>query len=185
MSNPICFLDMDGVIADFVGSTCKAHGLESPYGHVNCLGIFDMEKCWGMTVEKFWEPLATYEFWADMAKTPEADELVELLIGKFGEKQVCILTHPSAYDGCISAKKAWIDKHYPMLSGQMLFGSAKQYLAGPDRYLVDDWDKNIKAFKDAGGYGITVPRLWNHRYDHHRNVMREIKSQLHFALKGR
>lgn len=178
---PIVYLDMDGVICDFVGSTCKAHGLDSPYGNPNHLGIFEMENCWRMTEEKFWEPLATYEFWATLPKTPEADEIVDFLVKKFTWGQICILTNPSAYDGCISAKKAWVKKNYPKLGGQMLFGSAKKFLAGPDRYLVDDRDKNIQAFNEAGGVGITVPRAWNSRHLHKDSVMQEIQNQFYIA----
>lgn len=182
---PICFLDMDGVIADFVGATCKAHGLASPYGNVNCHGIFEMEQCWGMTEEKFWEPLATFDFWAKMPKTPEADEIVDLLIKAFGAEQICVLTNPSSYDGCISAKKVWIKENYPMFDKQILFGSNKQFLAGPDRFLVDDRTKNITAFENFGGTGITVPRAWNHRHFQRNEVMREIKAQLYYALEER
>lgn len=181
MSRNICFLDMDGVIADFVGHTCKAHDLPSPYGDRNCQGIFEMEKCWGMTEEDFWKPLATFEFWADMPKTPEADDIVNHLVKEFGKDNICVLTNPSQYDGCISAKKEWIHRHYPFLAKQMLFGAAKQYLAGPNRFLVDDRDKNIIAFEEFGGRGITVPRDWNRMYHHKDAVMREVMSQLYFA----
>lgn len=184
MTKPMVFLDMDGVIADFVGSTCKAHGLESPYGNTNCLGIFEMEQCWGMSEEDFWKPLGTFEFWADMPKTPEADEIVDFLLCKFGKENICILTNPSFYDGCISAKKQWVKKNYPMLAGQMLFGSQKQFLAGSGRFLVDDRDKNIQSFNKFGGHGITVPRPWNHRYFYSDTVMQFIKSEF-FQLEGR
>ena len=177
----LCMLDMDGVIADYVGATCRAHGLITPYGDVNCFGIFEMEKCWGMTEEKFWEPLATFDFWAKMPKTPEADEIVDLLIQKFSVENICILTNPSSYDGCIGAKKAWILENYPQFEKQMLFGASKHFLAGPGRFLVDDRTKNIQAFDGFGGIGITVPRPWNHRYAQRHNVVREIQSQLYLA----
>ncbi len=180
----ICFLDMDGVICDFVGSTCKAHGLESPYGNVNCHGIFEMEQCWGMTEEKFWEPLATREFWEFMPKTPEADQIVNFLLQQFGAENICVLTNPSAYDGCIGAKKAWIKREYPEFEKQMLFGASKQFLARPGAYLVDDRDKNIVGFNEFGGHGITVPRAWNARHFHRNNVMQEIKSQF-YLVEGR
>lgn len=180
----LCFLDMDGVIADFVGSCCTAHGLETPYGKQNNLGIFEIENCWGMTEEKFWEPLATFDFWAKMDKTPEADELVAYLTRVFGEENICILTNPSPYDGCIGAKKAWVAENYPQFAKQMLFGSAKKYLAGRERYLVDDRDKNLEAFSEAGGTAICVPRLWNHAFRHTGSVMQEVKAQFWAEDRG-
>ncbi len=45
------FLDMDGVLADFVKGVCLAHKRESPYrpDNIACLGQFDMDKLWGIT----------------------------------------------------------------------------------------------------------------------------------------
>lgn len=177
IQKPLCMLDMDGVLYDFVGSACKEHNLPSPYGSTNCNGVFEMETCWGMTEEQFWAPIKTREFWEFMPKTPEADDIVNFLIGKFGEENICILSNPSAQDNSIGGKKACIKRDYPMLAKSMLFGSAKQFLAGPGRYLVDDRDKTIIAFESFGGVGITVPRSWNRMYFNKDHVMREIKSQ--------
>lgn len=173
----LCFLDMDGVIADFVGSCCRAHDLETPYGKQNNMGIFEMEDCWGMTQEQFWAPLANVAFWENLPKTPEADELVAYLIKIFGEENICILTNPSSYDGSIGGKKTWMENNFPQFEKQMLFGSAKKFLAGRERFLVDDRDKNLDAFRDAGGTAICVPRLWNHAYRDAGSVMQQVKAQ--------
>lgn len=91
-----CFLDMDGVIADFIGALCKVHGKETPYTNPESLGTFDTELLWGMSEEQFWAPIAknSFEFWDGIPKTPEADGLVTLAIREFGLENVCILTAP-------------------------------------------------------------------------------------------
>lgn len=154
---------MDGVIADFVTGVCLAHNRPSPYLDIKSRGIFDMEKLWGISIEEFWKPTRFEGFWKNLPKTEDADEIVEMVLNKFG-KNVSILTAPSEDPNCLSEKKIWMQKHFPDLASKMIFCSAnrKQLLAGPKRFLVDDRDKNIEEFEKAGGTGLTVPRLWNH-----------------------
>lgn len=157
----LCFLDMDGVLADFVSAVCQAHDRPNPYEDPKNLGIFDMAKIWGMTAEEFWEPTNNPYFWRDIPKLPDADELMEAVLTRFGTNNTCILSSPSSSQYCIPEKKQWIQIHYPRLAGHMLFGSAKQFLAGPGRTLIDDYDVNIARFAHAGGHGITYPQPWN------------------------
>lgn len=164
MSVRFCFLDMDGVLADFVGGICRAHGRSTPYDDPHSYGIFDMEKLWGMSIEEFWSPPKEdlgMEFWSGLAKTPEADQIVELAVRYFGTKNTCILTSPSQHPSCVPGKRVWMKQHYPKLANNILFGSAKRFLAGPDRVLIDDRDKNVEEFKKYGGHAIRVPRAWN------------------------
>ena len=175
-----CFLDMDGVLADFVGGVCKAHDRKTPYEDPKSFGIFDMEKLWGIDAEAFWGPLEYEGFWYWLDKTPEADEIVELVCGQFGSRNIAILTSPSEYAHCIPEKKEWMKKHYPELAKQMFFGSAKRFMGGPGKVLVDDRDFNIKEFENAVGQGITVCRPWNwlHGYDpilHLKDCLHELK----------
>lgn len=158
------FLDMDGVLADFVGGAMQAHGLPDPYADKKNWGTFELEKCWGITVKDFWRGLDFRGFWSGLEKTPEADYIVKTACDIAGQENVCLLTSPSENPYCIPEKKAWVQKYFPHLQKQMLFGSAKRFLAGPDRILVDDYDVNVDNFKKANGHAILVPRLWNRRY---------------------
>ena len=51
-----CFLDMDGVIADFVGGICHAHNRPYPYDEPAALGVWDIEKLWSMSAAEFCSP---------------------------------------------------------------------------------------------------------------------------------
>lgn len=159
------FLDMDGVLADFVGSISKAHNKPSPYTDPSTIGIslglFDIEKIWGITIKQLFEPSNNYDFWHKMDKTPEADELVKAAFKAVGSDNVAILTAPSISEWCVPGKRAWVRRHYPELVNKIIYGSAKEFLSGPDKILIDDRDKNIDAFNQAGGRGILIPRLWN------------------------
>ncbi len=162
--NPRCFLDMDGVIADFVTGVCAAHGRENPYLRPESADIFAMERLWGITAEAFWRPTNNEAFWRNLPKTPEANDLVRLVETAFGLKNVAILTAPSKVGACITGKRKWIEKNFPRFTKQIIFCSHKAILAGEDAYLIDDRDRNLQEFAAAGGHAICVPRPWNWRH---------------------
>ncbi len=160
-----CFLDQDGVIADFVGGACRAHGKQNPYILAKNLGEFELIKIWGMAEDQFWKPIDDMgmAFWVGLEKTPEADEIVRFAFETFGADNVAVLTAPSLDPGCIPGKRAWMKKNFPALERKMIFANAsnKRFLAGPDNWLIDDRDKNVEQFLAAGGNGVLVPRPWN------------------------
>lgn len=158
-----CLLDMDGVIADFMGQLCKYHNRPSPYLDAANYGVWDTETLWGITVKEFWAPIKedSEHFWKTIPKTPEADEIVRLATQYFGEENIAILTAPSDDEGAVPGKRKWMKKHFPQFEKRMIFGSAKEFLAAPYRTLIDDRDKNVEAFRKAGGKAILLPRLWN------------------------
>jgi 5'(3')-deoxyribonucleotidase len=170
-----CFLDMDGVIADFVGGACLAHGIENPYKDPASAGIFETEKLLGMTEAEFWRPLGSLRFWAELNKTAEADAIVSLVTTMFSLDNVVVLTSPSQSPDCMAGKKIWLTMHYPKLKN-VIFAPAhtKRLLAGPDRVLIDDRDENIETFVAAGGRGLLIPRPWN-RYHHVGNPLAYIE----------
>lgn len=159
-----CLLDQDGVLADFLGGVSHAHGRTFPYDDPRWHGVWDAEKLWGITAEEFWAPCDGSTFWDDLAKTDEADALVSSVCRLFGESNVAILTAPSKSLYCIPGKRSWIDRYYPKLAKNMIFGSAKRFLAAPTRLLIDDRDKNVDDYIAAGGPAILMPRMWNRNY---------------------
>lgn len=179
MSKPwLVFCDMDGVIADFVSAAIEYHGLPDPYTRPENLGTFEIEQLWGITERAFWGPLGGKDFWHDLKKTPEADEIIDLLTARVGVENICIATAPSESVWSIPGKKAWIKRNYPQFSRSILFGGSKHFLAGDKKVLVDDRDKNLIAFNREGGTSVVVPRAWNRAYLERETVMESIKAQL-------
>jgi 5'(3')-deoxyribonucleotidase len=43
----------------------------------------------------------------------------------------------------------------------VVFTSHKELLADDDSCLIDDDEKNIKAFREAGGNALLFPQPWN------------------------
>ena len=170
---------MDGVLADFVGGCLRAHGRPSPYTDPVNLGIFEIEKIWGMSAEEFWKPCDGPRFWDDLDKTPEADKIVQLVTRRLGTNNVAILTSPSMSPYCVPGKRRWMRRYFPQLAENMIFTSAKKFLAHPNAVLIDDRDDNIWDFLEFGGRAVTVPRPWNklHGFNvvtHVRNYVQDL-----------
>jgi 5'(3')-deoxyribonucleotidase len=174
---------MDGVLDDFVGAACRAHN-RTCYDKPEHYGIFDMEKCWGITPKQFWEPteINAYKFWRNLEKTPEADRIVELVTEKFGVENVAILTAAAMHPMCAAAKRDWIREYYPQFEKRMIFAQAKGFVGGPKKVLIDDRDRNIEDWEKAGGVGILVPRLWNVGYDYADIPFDVISDEIEFRL---
>lgn len=181
----ICFLDMDGVIADFVTAACLAHGRISPYRDPANLGSFDMEKLWKMQINDFWKPINTVGFWHEIPLMPDAKEIVDLTEKYFG-KEVAILTAPSHDPHCFIGKREWILRNFPQFENRLIFAaaSAKRLMAGPGRFLIDDRDKNLDQFAEAGGTPICVPRPWNHLHGIKLSAVDYINRELDFHFAG-
>lgn len=161
------FLDMDGVIVNFLGGASKAHNRPLPYDIEENRGIWETETLWGISAEDFWAPInADRNFWANLEKTPEADEIMKLCTEAVGIANVAILTSPDRSANCFAGKIEWMFRHYPQLEGRMIFSRAKNFMSSPQRILVDDKDANCNEFRKEGGNAILIPRLWNsaHRY---------------------
>lgn len=177
-----CFLDMDGVIADFMGSLCRVHGKTNPYEDAKALGCWDTEQLWGISEKEFWAPIAgnSLEFWQGIEKTKEADEIVELVSNAFGPANVVILTAPSSDHGSVPGKRDWIERHYPQFKKRMIFAtaSAKQFMASSTSVLVDDKDSNVAEFIRAGGHSVLVPRPWNMDHAREYKLMRVLREGL-------
>ncbi|MFT5126811.1 MAG: 5'(3')-deoxyribonucleotidase [Rhodothermales bacterium] len=153
-----CFVDMDGVLVDFVGAALRRHERrvdEWPPGE------FNMAKVLGIPRRDFWGPLEGAEFWATLEPTAEAHELMAVLEAEFGSWELCILSSPTRDPQCSAGKVQWLQRCLPDYSRRFLLGPEKRFCAGPDSLLIDDADHNVDRFREAGGCGILFPRPWN------------------------
>lgn len=167
-------LDQDGVVADFVGGCCRLFGQPYPYITPDSLGCWEIEKLFGISGHLMWEAINhTSDFWSGLAKTTEADALVNLATQTVGVNNVGILTAARMQPNVILGKNAWIRGNYPQLKDRVLVGQAKEFCAGPHRLLIDDKDSNIQKFREGGGLAILVPRHWNSAHaDAHASLTR-------------
>lgn len=166
---------MDGCIASFVDGLYNLYGKQeyskTEQGSWDCFGLF------GWDEKKFWDDDATIDFWANLPKTPEADELVELCEKSVGRENVCVMTAPGYGDAAVRAmrgKQIWIQNNFPQFADkQVLYGKPKWFAASPWNILIDDSDSNVDKFREWGGNYVLFPRPWNRMFDIHwqgRNI---------------
>lgn len=156
-------LDMDGVIADFLGGAARAHDRPWPYDDPKALGVWETADLWGITVAEFWAPLRGADYWADLEPTADGFDILEAVEDAFGDR-VCLLTTPSKDPECPAGKLRWIAKHVPQYENRYLMGPSKEFCTGPNRLLIDDRDENVERFVAAGGTAFLLPRPWNKRH---------------------
>ena len=167
MREPIIYLDLDGVMVDFVGASVQ---LLCPVGWEHIMktwpkGEFDVWTVLGVSVDKFWAEIDRegMEFWRSLKPYPWAMELYNRLneLGK-----VVILTSPARSANSALGKILWMQDFFMegmSFRDYMLVPSDLKYqLAAPGRILVDDAERNVRAFDQMGGQAVMVPQPWNY-----------------------
>ncbi|MCK4822200.1 hypothetical protein KA005_40935 [bacterium] len=148
------FLDMDGVIVDFIVAVIKFHNLKCTPNDIKGWG--GMYNYWDGTEEEFWQPLDE-SFWMNLPFTPEGPEIIDLL----APFKPTILSSPVR--NCAGGKQKWIQKNLPEYydHGRYILSPNKSILAHPGSVLIDDAEHYIDEWVAAGGQGILVPQPWN------------------------
>lgn len=153
----IIFLDLDGVLADFVSSALRALGREID---LNQRVEYSIENWFGISSREFWETIDSFgeEFWSEMELYPWAKDMVKRL-----EKtaDTYILSSPSRNPVSSSGKVAWVRKHFPSLRSKIILTKHKHLLSSAGRFLIDDSEHKINPFVKAGGGGFLFPQPWN------------------------
>lgn len=168
-----CYLDCDGVLADFIGGICRKFGVSESeiYATTRPRPLpVDLTLLIGIPTQQIWQALDA-DFWANLEVYPWAQRLVREIDSMFnGNVVLCTspgylsLEHGAA--GALVGKEQWIMKNFPQFQKRYVFTYDKQYIASPWHVLIDDQDQNCKKFIDAGGFGIVFPQRWNSRYQH-------------------
>jgi hypothetical protein len=143
---PICYLDLDGVLADLFGHARNLHDVET-YRSIT-------KDQW----EKFFSEMDAEDLFSNLPPFPTNTALLEMVMDMFGG--YTILSSPLSFDseGSIRGKKIWIQKYISIPPVEAIFNHEKYKWAvqenGTPNILVDDYGKNIKLWNDAGGIGI-------------------------------
>ena len=182
------FVDMDGVLTNFLGPALDLHGRSIPevYGTSVALGTWEVWKLFGATAEAFWRPIEAvgFDFWANLPWTTEGRHILQMAEQVFGEPNVRLLSSPSSDPMSAAGKVAWVRRELPQYAGRLILcpGGPKSddpavirgkgAVAGPGKVLIDDSDHNLAEWARGGGdAGILVPRPWNSQ---HRDAGRVI-----------
>jgi 5'(3')-deoxyribonucleotidase len=151
----IC-LDVDGVLADFVGGTARLLGFDP-----TLVTMWDYYPQVGQTEESFWRAVdaAGADFWANLEPYPWERELFDAC-NQMGN--TILLTTPSTSPTSPEGKLRWIQEQYGKDFRKYLIGPAKEFCANPNTVLIDDSESNCAKFRSYGGHAILFPRPWNY-----------------------
>jgi 5'(3')-deoxyribonucleotidase len=175
------FVDMDGVLADFVGGVLRLHDI--PDTQYNPQGSYDIHTYLKMSASQFWGAIDNdSRFWETLSLTPEATLLIDLLESLTSYKNIYLLSSPALHPNCFYGKAVWIKKHFPEYLPKLILTAHKHFLAAPNRLLIDDSDSNVTKFRQAEGLAILFPRKWNERYAVHAAAFDSVKQQLEQSL---
>lgn len=175
------YLDMDGVLCDFMSACLKLHG--DP--EVNHAGTF-----WGVchslniTEEQFWTPInaAGSSFWADLNWTNDGKDILKEVEELFGMENVCLLSSPSHCPSSVYGKLEWIRRHVPAYSKRYLLGPDKGFVASSGRLLIDDGDHNIQKWVGGKGIAVRVPRPWNSEHEFSDSSLYIVRERLKMVV---
>lgn len=156
-------VDMDEVLADFVGGACRVHGwtrdgLEAVWPP----GRWSIVEPMGLAEVEFWRPInaAGETFWTDLDQTPDASRVVDLLLRCCGCDWF-VVSSPSFSPSSYSGKVRWLKQFLGDGWCRLVLTNHKHLLARPDTVLIDDSEENIARFRQAGGGGIIYPSRHN------------------------
>ena len=172
------FLDMDGVMVDFVGSLLQFARRPELLADWQPRGCYDLTQVLGVSSHYIWDnAYSNVNFWINMQPCPWMHQLLKEC-RRYGS--ITIASDPSLSPEAAAGKMQWMSNHLPAWTDRLVLTSHKHLLATPNSVLIDDSDKNIGQFRMAGGHGILFPQPWNSLYeiaergDGLAHVMREL-----------
>ena len=140
---PTLYFDMDGVLCDFFGEWARGHGV----AHYKQIPKDDIKS----SLTNIGTRAA--EFFANLPKLPGADELLRA-VHAFGGYSILSSPLDNNEEASIKGKQEWIAKHLQNYPPQdIVFEKNKAKYAetnGIKNILVDDFGRNVDAWKDAG-----------------------------------
>lgn len=159
-------LDMDGVLCDYYSAVCHLFG-QRPFPYTGELGKWDFYHSFIPRVEA-WQvaPHMNFDFYANLKWTPDGETLISRAESKAGCDNVYLVTSPWHTPGCRDGKFEWVKKNLPFYQDRLMIGTPKHLCSRKGTVLIDDSDKNARAFArvPGGGHAVILPRPWNVRH---------------------
>lgn len=161
----IAYLDMDGVLCDFIGKYKKIRP--------------DVPD----TKEKFFYAIKEHRVFATLNKLHDTDKLVRLLFDTLStDVEVQILSSMGTYNKEYSKlvreqKEEWLDKNGIMCKRNFVhsFSEKKKY-ANRDSFLIDDRTECVDQFRDAGARAVLyIDNKWLDMKRQIINTVEELK----------
>lgn len=160
-------LDLDEVLADFVGGALAVHGwtrerLETVWAP----GTWSIVEPMGLSLEEFWAPInaAGESFWVGLTPLRWAHDLLRLITEITDDW--FIVSSPSQCVGAYSGKARWVQQFLGDGFDRLVITNHKHLLAKPGVILIDDREESVRKFIAVGGDGLTFPSRHNYLYQY-------------------
>lgn len=187
------YLDLDGVLVDFVGAALSLYGVEEIDGKParECVRAWDgmpatLSRALGhsVTAEDLWTRVAEAgpNLWHELEWLPWGRDLFALC-ESYGP--TVLMSTPTLTPYVAAGKLMWIHDHMPSgWQARWALTPCKHHMAHPGALLVDDADHNFEKFSAHGGNAFKWPQTWNTRRDEadadplRANALQELEAYL-------
>ena len=154
------FLDMDGVITDFIGGVCRVFNKPYPYPEVT--KDYTFWDAWPDVSFKDVDAVCTQEFWHNLEWERDGQDIFKAVLDKIRLEDIYFVTQPMPNIESPTGKWMWVRDNFPgFLTHVIITQAPKGLLAQSSALLIDDKDENVIEFRKAGGNAILVPRPYN------------------------
>ena len=146
--NPIAYVDMDGVIANFFAEYAKLAGVKS--GNYRDIPPAKTDP----TLNK----MIGTDFFNRLPKFPTTDKLIQLVVKEFGSYKILSSPLRGDHENSKQQKIKWIQRELAIQPDEIIVVGRKDSYAvqadGTQNILIDDRGRNIQGWLQRGGYGI-------------------------------
>ena len=178
---PIIFCDMDEVLVDFVGGALQVHSMtREELDAKRKPGTWEISDIVCNSMDEFWEPINVLgkSFWTRLQPLPWVEELVKIL----EPYEWYIVSTPSRNPESGLGKQLWCMNYFGSHFDRLIPTKHKHLLAGPNKYLIDDREKNCHKFTASGGRSLLFPSMGNRLHPWASNPLLGLKS--HYLFGG-
>lgn len=184
-------IDLDCVLADFLGGVCRLWGFtladvqkhwqRGTYGVTEPLGKALTARTGSpamMDDKTFWGAIEDVPgFWEDLEEFPWTRHLLDLI--RSATDDWYVVSAPSRCPRCIPEKREWLHRVLDVEWYDRLIPTPhKELMAKPGVVLIDDYDRNCKAFNMEGGFAITFPSYHNSMNHYEQTPMAFVQASL-------
>jgi 5'(3')-deoxyribonucleotidase len=156
LNNKTIILDMDGVLADFVGGVRELFGMPDDWTPKEYEFIEGM----GMTPQQFWTRISNRpDFFYNLEPIHDGLYLARRLITEGFD--VAVATSPPLDPRAAKDKIQWIGTHLPELSRDFFITPRKELLSMSGRILIDDCDANCEKWRERGGTAFLAKQSYS------------------------
>ena len=183
------YLDMDGVLCDWLGGVCKLYGRDRDEFALASREGVDFREWLGVTNDALWAKVheAGVDFWANLDTYPWAYDLW-VLCNKTAKTKICSTPGrwPTTPDS-LAGKQLWLQRELgcpgKTFRDTNFSFSKEDFAILPGIVLIDDRKAVIEPFVAKGGMAIQCPNDFEERWREVPNALSVVKAELSSLVK--